>query len=54
MTQIDLHARPTQAEIEALMTQARQMRADHVADVFRALARKLRGLALGGKSSVAA
>ncbi|MGX9846644.1 RSP_7527 family protein [Limimaricola litoreus] len=54
MTHNDLYARPTQAEIEALMSEARQMRADHVADVFRALARKLRGLTLGGKASAAA
>ncbi|PHP26647.1 hypothetical protein CJ301_15340 [Limimaricola cinnabarinus] len=54
MTQNDLYARPTQAEIEAVMSEARQLRAAHVAGVFRAVARKLRGLTVGGKASAAA
>ncbi len=54
MTQIVRYTHPTQAEIEAVMAEAREMRAAFIARFFRDLGQKLRGFHAGGKAPAAA
>ncbi|WP_341213998.1 hypothetical protein [uncultured Limimaricola sp.] len=54
MTQIVRYTHPTQAEIDAVMAEARQMRSELVAAMMTSLRLKLRGLFAGGKATAAA
>ncbi|MGR3465370.1 RSP_7527 family protein [Limimaricola sp.] len=54
MTQIVRYTHPTQAEMEAVMAEAREMRAALIASFFRGIGQKLRGFHVGGKAPAAA
>lgn len=54
MTQIVRYTHPTQAEIDAVMAEARQMRSELVAAMMTSLRLKLCGLFAGGKATAAA
>lgn len=54
MTQIVRYTHPTQAQMEAVLAEARQMRSDMIARLFHDVAAKLRGVLVGGKAPAAA
>ena len=54
MTQIVRYTHPTQAETDAVMARARDMRSAFIASFFRGLGAKLRGALVGGKLHAAA
>ncbi|WP_165612610.1 RSP_7527 family protein [Limimaricola pyoseonensis] len=49
MTQTVRYTQPTQAELDTIMAEARQLRSDMIAAAFRGLGVRIRGLFAAGK-----